>query len=927
MKHRVGLLVLLHCLAWSGLYAAPITWTNVSGGLWSDNRNWSPNHVPGSADVAIIEEGGTYIVQLNVSTTVGGFRLGGPHGIQGIVTDPFNLTALTNNGPGLIGTNGFITIFQLGTLAGSGPIMVDGAVNFFGGRGNGTGLLSIRPGGLLLLDGNVFFFGSRPVENAGKLQWLSGEISNLAALTNLASGEMEILVSASTLTAGAPLVNSGVIRKRSGSGSVLMTVPGCRNDGTLRVESGTLFLNVNGPVVHAGTISVSAGAGYTLHTASGTTSDFLAGSSLIGQGDFAFNEPGTKNFAGIFDVNGTISFGAGTVNIAPGVRLTNGTIAIQGSAFVNFNTGTVLSPSSLVMGGGTLAGNDSWLMNGPVNLNGGELRSPGTIECLGGLTITSVTISEGLLQNSANGVIAGNLGMAGVSTFRTSAGATTEFRNGTVSLVSSGGFAQRRFDNQGLLRVTGVASTAVFMTNNGVVEIEGGAFSITVGGSLAGAFRLTQGGRLSLSPQGLSFFDTASILGTGDVTFGDTSSFPPVNVRGSLAVTGKVTVAGNFRFIGDVSLDNSSFVVSSGTADFSTGRPLVAREFILSSGALAGTDPLTVNNHITWTAGTLGGQAPLVANEGITLNGQMLFLNGRRIYNMGAATWSAGTVFTGNGSVISNAAGATFDITFDARTYAWFPGTRSFINAGLLRKTGGTGMATITDSIQNLGTIEVRSGTLSIAAFVQTAGATLLQGGNIAAREVLDIQGGLLAGAGEISGSVRVAGQCAPGGSASSLRINGDYTQAGSGQLNIELGGTSAGTTYDQLSISGAANLAGTLNVSSLSGYQPPPGAFFRILIFASRSGDFSVFNDNTGGNLQRQYDATGLMLVAMAPALTIRREGEHLRLAWPESAAGYHLQCASNFPCTNWVTLSTETNSTLLVPTERHSFYRLIKP
>jgi len=72
------------------------------------------------------------------------------------------------------------------------------------------------------------------------------------------------------------------------------------------------------------------------------------------------------------------------------------------------------------------------------------------------------------------------------------------------------------------------------------------------------------------------------------------------------------------------------------------------------------------------------------------------------------------------------------------------------------------------------------------------------------------------------------------------LHIDGIYTQAAAGKLQIELGGTTAGTNYDQLLVSGAVSLAGTLQVSLINSFSPAVGNSFDILDWGSRSGRFS---------------------------------------------------------------------------------------
>jgi hypothetical protein len=71
--------------------AATITWTNTSGGYWSDAANWSPNQVPTNTDNALITTPGTYTVALDVgssyyTTNVGNLTLGAGGGAAGVQT-------------------------------------------------------------------------------------------------------------------------------------------------------------------------------------------------------------------------------------------------------------------------------------------------------------------------------------------------------------------------------------------------------------------------------------------------------------------------------------------------------------------------------------------------------------------------------------------------------------------------------------------------------------------------------------------------------------------------------------------------------------------------------------------------------------------------------------------------------------------------
>jgi hypothetical protein len=55
------------------LRAADITWSNPSGGDWTNAANWNPNQVPGAADKAVLALGAT--VTVSVDTVVSNLDL------------------------------------------------------------------------------------------------------------------------------------------------------------------------------------------------------------------------------------------------------------------------------------------------------------------------------------------------------------------------------------------------------------------------------------------------------------------------------------------------------------------------------------------------------------------------------------------------------------------------------------------------------------------------------------------------------------------------------------------------------------------------------------------------------------------------------------------------------------------------------------
>jgi hypothetical protein len=205
-------------------------------------------------------------------------------------------------------------------------------------------------------------------------------------------------------------------------------------------------------------------------------------------------------------------------------------------------------------------------------------------------------------------------------------------------------------------------------------------------------------------------------------------------------------------------------------------------------------------------------------------------------------------------------------------------------NQGTLRAINGgdillTGTFTNTGSM-NIGAsgsqIRLLSGTI-----LQNSGSTTIAGGTLQAATV-SLQGGMLAGFGTVSGALVNNAAITIGGtnSTGNLQVTGAYTQTAAGTLNSEIGGLTAGTLFDRLQITGAATLAGTLNVSLINNFSPIAGQNFAIVTFGSHgTTTFDTINGlDTGGGLVFNpiYNATNLTLqAAAAPGLAAADQTE----------------------------------------------------
>jgi hypothetical protein len=334
----------------------------------------------------------------------------------------------------------------------------------------------------------------------------------------------------------------------------------------------------------------------------------------------------------------------------------------------------------------------------------------------------------------------------------------------------------------------------------------------------------------------------------------------------SLTSQAFISLSAGSLTIGGASAINATLTIAGATVSI-TDRVTV-QNLELDSGTLTGAGAVTITESFTWTGGTMSGPVStnLAAGSTFTISGAAdKVLDGWTLNLAGTTTWSdGGNLMLADNAVINNQSGALFSILNDQG----IQGNGLFNNAGTLVKTTGTGTTTFAAGIaisNNGGMVDVESGTLSVAGdYTQNSGGTVLAAGaTLAAGGTVNILAGMLSGSGTVSGDVVNSGHIDPLGI---LTIQGNCTQTAQGTLNIEIGGTTAGTDYGKLVVTGLATLDGTLNVELTNGYMPNVGDSFQVLIFGSRSGDFATENGlNIGGGLRLdpQYDASSLTFVA----------------------------------------------------------------
>jgi uncharacterized repeat protein (TIGR03803 family) len=336
--------------------------------------------------------------------------------------------------------------------------------------------------------------------------------------------------------------------------------------------------------------------------------------------------------------------------------------------------------------------------------------------------------------------------------------------------------------------------------------------------------------------------------GTGFINVGESGN-------GSLNVGGNAVV---------------SSAASGNNLDFGQNSSGVGTVHVYGNSSLSIWDIRTDSGHGTFT------------QDGGTVNAGGWLRLGINSNSISAYTLNSGNANLNQMAQIGENGSGTLDINGGTNNVAQDMNLGLGSGTGIVNLTGGSlrvsgnenlGVAGTGTFTQTGGTNTV-AGNLTLAGNSGSRGTYNLLGGalNVSGGVVIN-SGGTLTGNGTVGGTVANGGAVAPGNPMGTLTVNGSYAQSASGALNIEIGGMTAGSQYDQLAITGGASLNGTLNIVFTNGFLPHIGDLFTILTCGSLTGTFPTVNGATAANgltMVPVYSGTQVILVAESPALTV---------------------------------------------------------
>jgi fibronectin-binding autotransporter adhesin len=829
-----------------------------------------------------------------------------------------------------------------GTVNGAGTVTVTNVLLWTGGTMSGTGATDLAAGGVLNLVGAaVKSLSGRPLNVAGTVAWTGGNFHHLQGVVTVLPGGLWNIQTDDDWRDNdnlgtSTVVVSGILRKSAGTattgigshfgsgGNVTTTVNeggtvevqtgtlqfdgSLTNNGTAEVLSGILAVpanyNMTGTSVHRfGIGGMSTGAGYgrlqisgaaTLagtveavlvngfNPAAGNTFLVVTFTSRTGAVDSFTGPPGVFNMqhyltavalrtlgAATFTWKGAIAGWGDHTQWTPEGVPGEGDTANVGAGSAAIGPTTV---STLNLSGGAVSGIGPLTVTETFNWTGGNREGPG-------LTVVPPAAVLNLSGSGTKGFFfhtlenSGTINWDGAGTWSGhSSPVLSNLVGGVINIL--GDAAMTRFNNPaiihnaGLIRKNGGTGTQmlnVALSNTGTLEVNSGRLEITDGFTNRHEVAVGAGGELVISQNAGTSSGQFQIGAGGLVSYlsGNQAleTNAVINGEGLLSVGGTARLAMN----GTVSVQNLQLV---------------------TGGTISGSGPLNIGGAFNWTGGNREGPGVTAVQAGAQLNISGSGTKGfyyHTLENSGTINWDGTGAWSGHtGPVLSNLAGGVINLLSDA-PLTRFNSSAVIHNAGLIRKTGGAGVQTMDVVFTNSGTLDIRTGVLSI--------------------------------------------------------VN-SYTPTATSTHRFAVGGHDVGTGYGRLTASGAVALAGALDLMLGDGFTPTNNATFAVVTVGARTGTFSsVTGRGIGGGLYFNpvYSSTAVTLTVADGTPMIAANSA----AWVDgnfqfrlhgvASESYRIDATTNL--VDWTAISTNAipGSAFMdfvdhdAPTFPHRFYRAV--
>ena len=692
-----------------------------------------------------------------------------------------------------------------GMISGSGNLTITGNFSWTGGTITGVGTTEIATGAAMTIGGDTTkALASRSVRNAGDIAYSGGvlNVSGTAEIDNLSGGTFDIQVDTSftAVGTGGSFVNESGAIFEKTGGTGGFTFLGVRFDNAGTVDVQSGSVYLDGSGTGTGAFQTEAGAG--LYFSGGREYTLDHGASLLGSGQFGC----VDDFSAL-----TVNTDLSVLNLTLSDDHSTG---LSGSGAV-----TVLHDLGWYSGdirSHVIVSHDaSFEIAGTVSkvLNGGTVDNDGLATYQGDKLMLKGTFNNsGRFDDQADNEISGG---------------------GTFNNLSGGTFTKS----------VGTGWTTFFLVafnNAGTANVDTGALSLTGASTQTGIFNAGPGTQMQ--------FGFAHVLNAGAALDGP----------------------GLYEVVGQ---DSSLLVNTNATV----------QNFLLDAQSLGGTADLGVTGNFNWISGTISGTATATAGATLDLGPDNQRSGGPRtlsgtLNNAGTANWTGGPL-SFSGGVMNNF--GTFALG-DGLANGLHVGLVN--NAGTFVKTSGIGTSSFDiQQLNNTGTVEVDAGTLSLPSesdtpITQLAGTTLTGGSwRVLNGSKLSLPDGWHITTNQADISLSGSGASFPAldtlttnagdvtlDSGAVLNLPGPFTQAATGTMTVELGGSSSSGQFGQLRVAGSAALGGTLALELANGFVPSSGDQYTVISFSTVSGAFATIDRlsyNARKSLVVQANATSVIV------------------------------------------------------------------
>ncbi|HEY3321932.1 MAG TPA: autotransporter-associated beta strand repeat-containing protein, partial [Planctomycetota bacterium] len=751
-------------------------------------------------------------------------------------------------------------------------------------NGAGTVALAKQAAGILILSGNNTYGGGTNL-SGGTLQiglggttgWLgTGNVTTVAGVT-LVLNRSDLVTLTNLVTGGGNLTQAGAGTLDLPSTGYVFGDVTINNNGALEFIGTSTATATNlyiGQYI-GGTVNISGTAAVTI--TNNLDVGYVAGGTLNQTGGTLTCSGGAADHLMVGFAAGETSFynlSAGTLSL-PTAYLR---VGYNGSGVCNVTGGTINSGSNIYVGANNVASamnisggtvNAPYIGVSPGNSSGNTLNVSGTAAItVGNLFAGEGSGFSGTIQQAGGAITVNGQVRIGhwpnnVSTYTMTGGTLTLTAvpgANPFAAAEQNGALYLGVDGTGVMNQSGgtITTPALVLDNRGDTPAGTDTYTMTGGTLVLGSWGIQANASTQINLGGGTVAASASWTSTRPMTLTGTNGNVVFDNRGT---ANAITLSGVLSGAGALNKTDSvgTGTLTLGGLNTYTGNVTVNRGTLASTvGNLGGNTALGQNNTVTVNAGAtldVGGvngtanQLGASEKNTVTINGGTLnfSLTGASTQDgcyMGTLNLNGATVTSttgagprfgyshGNGLVTATGADSTWSaplwLVFQAGVSMTIDTTANLAISGIIRDypalTGvpliknGTGTVTLAGANTYIGTTTLNAG-------------TLLVNGSLASGAGVTANGGVLGGTGTINEAVSLTGAAAtisPGSPVATPGMLSTGSVALNGNFTVQLNGSTAGSGYDQLKVTGGVNLAGcALNLTV--GFVPPVAQYIII--------------------------------------------------------------------------------------------------